>query len=100
MADTVLIVDDDQAVSTMLYKVIRSNGIDAETASSGERIRNLGRILGHDPKAGYFGIRVICHGSGLFPAAGGIERKQSGQTDRSPFIYTFHATLNLLCPGT
>ena len=36
MADTVLIVDDDQAVSTMLYKVIRSNGIDAETASSGE----------------------------------------------------------------
>ena len=36
MADTVLIVDDDQAVATMLYKVIRSNGIDAETASSGE----------------------------------------------------------------
>ena len=36
MADTVLIVDDDQAVSTMLYKVIRSSGIEAETASSGE----------------------------------------------------------------
>ena len=36
MADTVLIVDDDEAVSTMLYKVIRSNGLQAETVSSGE----------------------------------------------------------------
>ena len=36
MADTVLIVDDDQAVLTMLYKVIKSNGIEAETVSSGE----------------------------------------------------------------
>lgn len=32
MADTVLIVDDDEAVLTMLYKVIRSNGIEADTA--------------------------------------------------------------------
>ena len=31
-----LIVDDDQAVLTMLYKVIKSNGIEAETVSSGE----------------------------------------------------------------
>ena len=36
MADTVLIVDDDPAVQTMLYKVIRSNGLDAEVASGGE----------------------------------------------------------------
>lgn len=36
MADTVLIVDDDAAVQTMLFKVIRSNGLTAETASSGE----------------------------------------------------------------
>ena len=36
MADTVLIVDDDTAVQTMLYKVIRSNGLESETASSGE----------------------------------------------------------------
>lgn len=36
MEESVLIVDDDQAVQTMLYKVIRSNGIAAETASSGE----------------------------------------------------------------
>lgn len=36
MADTVLIVDDDPAVQTMLYKVIRSNGLESETASSGE----------------------------------------------------------------
>ena len=36
MNSTVLIVDDDPAVQTMLYKVIRSNGIDAELASDGE----------------------------------------------------------------
>ena len=36
MADTVLIVDDDEAVLTMLYKVIRSNGIEADTVASGE----------------------------------------------------------------
>ena len=35
MADKVLIVDDDEAVRTTLYKVIKSNGIDAETASGG-----------------------------------------------------------------
>ena len=37
MADLVLIVDDDPSVQTMLYKVIRSNGLDAELASSGEQ---------------------------------------------------------------
>lgn len=37
MPDTVLIVDDDEAVQTMLYKVIRSNGLSAETANSGEK---------------------------------------------------------------
>jgi len=36
MADRVLIVDDDESVLTMLYKVIRSNGIDADTVSGGE----------------------------------------------------------------
>lgn len=36
MADIVLIVDDDEAVQTMLYKVIRSNGLQAEIAPSGE----------------------------------------------------------------
>lgn len=36
MADLVLIVDDDEAVQTMLYKVIRSNGLSAEIASGGE----------------------------------------------------------------
>lgn len=34
--DIVLIVDDDKAVLNMLYKVIRSNGIEAHTAESGE----------------------------------------------------------------
>ncbi len=36
MTNKVLIVDDDDAVLTMLYKVIKSNGIDADTCSSGE----------------------------------------------------------------
>ena len=36
MADLVLIVDDDEAVRTTLFKVIRSNGLDAELAASGE----------------------------------------------------------------
>lgn len=35
MAERVLIVDDDEAVRTMLYKVIRSNGMDAFTCASG-----------------------------------------------------------------
>ena len=41
MPDTVLIVDDDQAVQTMLYKVIRSNGLDADTASGGEQALSM-----------------------------------------------------------
>lgn len=36
MANSVLIVDDDQAVLSMLYKVIQSNGLLADTASTGE----------------------------------------------------------------
>ena len=36
MPDIVLIADDDQAVLTMLDKVVRSNGIEADTAASGE----------------------------------------------------------------
>lgn len=41
MADTVLIVDDDQSIQTMLYKVLRSNGLDAEIAGSGEAALKL-----------------------------------------------------------
>lgn len=36
MADIVLIVDDDQTVSTMLSKVVQSNGIESDIVSSGE----------------------------------------------------------------
>ena len=43
--DLVLIVDDDEAVRSVLYKVIRSNGIDAILASSGEEALEL--IPGH-----------------------------------------------------
>lgn len=41
MANLVLIVDDDEAVLTMLYKVIRSNGIEADTASCGKQALEL-----------------------------------------------------------
>ncbi len=43
MSDTVLIVDDDQAVLNMLYKVVKSNGFEAELASGGEE--GLKKIL-------------------------------------------------------
>lgn len=39
--DLVLIVDDDETVQSVLYKVIRSNGIDAKLASSGEEALEL-----------------------------------------------------------
>lgn len=48
MADTVLIVDDDKAVQTMLYKVIRSNSLQAEVASSGEEALELTRSRQYD----------------------------------------------------
>ena len=39
----VLITDDDEAVRTLLYKVIRSNGLQADTAASGEEaLKRLG----------------------------------------------------------
>ena len=41
MEDLVLIVDDDEAVRTTLSNVIRSNGLDAELASSGEQALQL-----------------------------------------------------------
>ena len=44
MPDTVLIVDDDEAVLTMLRKVMTSSGIDSEVArSGGEAIELAGR---------------------------------------------------------
>jgi len=48
MADIVLIVDDDAAVLTMLSKVIRSNGLAAECASSGDEALELLNIKTYD----------------------------------------------------
>ena len=48
MADTVLIVDDDEAVQNMLYKVIRSNGIQAEISGSGERALDMAKHRNYD----------------------------------------------------
>ena len=39
--DLVLIVDDDEAVQSVLYKVIRSNGLDAKIAGSGEEALSM-----------------------------------------------------------
>lgn len=41
MRERVLIVDDDEAVRTMLYKVIRSNSLDADTCGSGTEALKL-----------------------------------------------------------
>ena len=43
MADTVLIVDDDEALRTMLYKVMRSNGLLADIASCSEEALEMTR---------------------------------------------------------
>jgi DNA-binding response OmpR family regulator len=43
MADTVLIVDDDEALRTMLYKVMRSNGLLADIASCAEEALEMTR---------------------------------------------------------
>ena len=48
MADTVLIVDDDKAVQTMLYKVIRSNGLSADLASGGQEALSLAEERKYD----------------------------------------------------
>ena len=48
MADTVLIVDDDESVQTMLYKVIRSNGLNAEVASGGQEAVTLATRHSYD----------------------------------------------------
>lgn len=48
MADLVLIVDDDETVRTTLYKVIRSNGLDAHQAASGEDALQMTKLQKYD----------------------------------------------------
>ena len=48
MADLVLIVDDDESVRTTLYKVIRSNGLESEMASSGEQALEMTAKIHYD----------------------------------------------------
>ena len=65
MADSVLIVDDDQAVLSMLYKVIQSNGLLADTASTGEEClkmvgeKNYDLLLLDINLAGLDGFQVV-----------------------------------------
>ena len=67
MADIVLIVDDDAAVQTTLYKVIRSNGLQAETASNGETALEMAKRKRYDlilldiNMGGMDGFEVIQH---------------------------------------
>lgn len=46
--DLVLIVDDDESVRSVLYKVISSNGIDAQMVSSGEEALEATRRYHYD----------------------------------------------------
>ena len=71
MADTVLIVDDDQSVLTMLYKVVKSNGIDAHTASSGEEALEL---LAHEAYDCIL-LDVNMHGMDGFAVVQSIRRR-------------------------
>ena len=71
MADTVLIVDDDQSVLTMLYKVVKSNGIDAHTASSGEEALEL---LAHETYDCIL-LDVNMHGMDGFAVVQSIRRR-------------------------
>lgn len=48
MADMVLIIDQDKAVLTMLYKVLKSNGIEADMASDGEAALKLLKTKRYD----------------------------------------------------
>ena len=48
MADKVLIVDDDAAVQQLLYKVIRSNGLEADCAPSGETALEMLQTQSYD----------------------------------------------------
>ena len=48
MADLVLIVDDDEAVRSTLYKVIKSNGLNADLASSGEQALEMTSLTHYD----------------------------------------------------
>ena len=65
MADSVLIVDDDQAVLSMLYKVIQGNGLLADTASTGEEClkmvgeKNYDLLLLDINLAGLDGFQVV-----------------------------------------
>ena len=65
MADRVLIVDDDAAVSTMLCKVVNGNGLDADTAASGKealekiKLREYALMLLDINMTGMNGFQVI-----------------------------------------
>lgn len=48
MADMVLIIDHDEAVLTMIYKVVKSNGMEADMVSGGEAALELLKTKRYD----------------------------------------------------
>lgn len=78
MADTVLIVDDDKSVQTMLYKVIRSNGLNADISSSGETALQMMNRKHYD----LILLDVNMHGMDGFE----VVQKLRGQGIRTPVI--------------
>ena len=59
MEDRVLIVDDDKTVIEILYKVIRSNGINADLAHSGEEALTM---VSKNPKYDCILLDINMHG--------------------------------------
>ena len=71
MSDKVLIVDDDEAVLNMLYKVIRSNGIEADTVASGEKALEMLAANSYD----LILLDVNMHGMDGFQVVQNIRKK-------------------------
>ena len=78
MADLILIVDDDESVRTTLYKVVRSNGLEAEMASSGEQALELTGKTHYD----LILLDVNMHGMDGFT----VVQKLRGRGIKSPII--------------
>ncbi len=75
MEDRVLIVDDDKSVIEILYKVIRSNGIQADLSSSGEEALSM---VEKNPKYDCILLDINMHGISGFDVIKTLREKKSG----------------------
>ena len=74
MEDRVLIVDDDKSVIEILYKVIRSNGIQADLANSGEEALSM---VEKNPKYDCILLDINMHGISGFDVIKTLREKKS-----------------------